>query len=186
MDDIKNFCRHYALPWRMFMEIEARQNNIIRSPEETLMHDLRERAWIAAHATWFALAQETMFLVELGTVFGLLAFYFMRFVIKVGGQPMATLCLPFAAICIIIWFLHPIHAPIAMALNMVTIYVRQKEVKACVLEAELSISEMPFAWRCMFYGAFEPKVAKMLWKATAKEQGEGRSSSFGKHHTGSK
>jgi hypothetical protein len=52
----------------MFMEIEARQNNIIMiwSPEEMLIHDLRERAWMAAHATSFAWARELAFPLGLG------------------------------------------------------------------------------------------------------------------------
>jgi hypothetical protein len=44
-NDLKDFCRHRVFPWRMCMEIEARERNIIQIPEnrEMLLHDLHVR-----------------------------------------------------------------------------------------------------------------------------------------------
>jgi len=55
----------------------------------------------------------------------------------------------------------------SMALNCLSVSVPQKEVENCVLETELSITEMPFIWRFMFYRALTPRVTRILKKVMA-------------------
>jgi hypothetical protein len=112
---------------------------------------------------------------------------------KYVGERMWPICVVFDAMVVELFGgALPMCVPMLMALNMATIYVWQKGVKACTLEAELSIKvslffpglssaevcfqkqKLPvsFIWRYMFYQAFDRKVAKMLGKVIVQNRGQ--------------
>jgi len=59
-----------------------------------------------------------------------------------------------------------------MALNLIPVKAQNKKVNAYVLEADLSIKEIPFIWRYMFYwvSTRTPLADMMLRMATMWER----------------
>jgi len=75
---------------------------------------------------------------------------------------------------VIVWILYFgmimswVGAPMSMALNLMQVDAQNKKANAYVLEAELSIKEIPFIWRCMFYRALtQTPLADMMLKMDA-------------------
>jgi hypothetical protein len=144
MDATKLFCFHYALPWRIFMEIEARTNNITQSPEEMLIRDVRVRApgplaiMFAKVLGIFSLLVICLSLVSSVSVVVIASHHISRAKYVSGFSILGAVgvMIVMSIICIIL----DIDMTLVIALNMVKVSAPQEEVKICALEAELSIS----------------------------------------------
>jgi hypothetical protein len=140
MDAAKLFCFRYALPWRMFMEIEARTNNITQSPEEMLIRNVRVRApgplaiMFAKVPGKFALLVICLPLVSLVFVFAT------QYQISRAEYVSGVSIMGAAGVMIVMGLILDIDKTLMIALNMIKVSAPQEEVKICALEAELSIS----------------------------------------------
>jgi len=141
MDTAKLFCFRYALPWRMFMEIEARTNNITQSPEEMLIRDVRVRAPGPLAITFVKVLEVTgifvWVVIWIATV-SMIALVFQRKMSPTAFSIMLVLLVTVAMGYIFIYL--DMDTTLMIALNMIKVSAPQEEVKICVLEAELSIS----------------------------------------------
>jgi hypothetical protein len=124
----------------MFMEIEARTNNITQSPEEMLIRDVRVRA-PGPLAIMFA--KVTGIFVFLVICLGVVSLYVLGFQRTTTGAKSALsimLVLLVTAVTGYIFMCLDMDTTLMIALNMIKVSAPQEEVKICVLEAELSIS----------------------------------------------
>ncbi|KIM85005.1 hypothetical protein PILCRDRAFT_378357 [Piloderma croceum F 1598] len=179
--DMKDFCRHFVFSWRFFMEIEAQENNIMQSPENQEILR-RAREGVRAQQRRFTRASKiTLFAVILAGIASVVSVLVVLGRPKPGalathaviGLSIGVVCV--AGLCLVCIVIIMGITPIQLAMNAPHwgSHSTHRDVETSVLETRLSINEMPFLWRCMFYRALTPRVARMLKRTTLVQEGAG-------------
>lgn len=147
VDDMKDFCRHFVFSWLFFMEIEARENNIMQSPEnrDILRLNLRMDEWMRAQQ----LRSKWAFTI---TVFALILVFISVGVVivmahlKHGVSDREASFVGTGVTCVVLLFsvcivIISMIAPIQLAMNglQVKLHLTHRDVETSVLETILLI-----------------------------------------------